>query len=201
MFVTNLTRPLRLGKQDYLVDFCAFTQWKYTDAAWEKNLLEFINTLVLYNALMQSNILNSLFLFKFKPVWKTQTFVLLAKVQYCQTNGGPYLIFVIFCTPPHFLARKLYTRKVRKFVTKIASRQNSVNWYWPFWLALLLFWLVYLLFCWRTWCLLHWDGVFVREARLFKYRWISGKFPNGLWPPPAPFSEKNVAIFSANWLR
>jgi len=42
----------------------------------------------------------------------------------------PYLIFVIFCTPPHFLACKLYARKVSKFVTKIASRQNSVNQYW-----------------------------------------------------------------------
>ena len=29
-----------------------------------------------------------------------------------------YLIFVIFCTPPHFLACKLYARKVRKFATK-----------------------------------------------------------------------------------
>ena len=29
-----------------------------------------------------------------------------------------YLIFVTFCTPPHFLACKLYARKVRKFVTK-----------------------------------------------------------------------------------
>ena len=27
----------------------------------------------------------------------------------------PYLIFVIFCTPPHFLACKLRARKVRKF--------------------------------------------------------------------------------------
>ena len=41
----------------------------------------------------------------------------------------PYLIFVIFCTPPQFLACKLYARKVRKFETKIASQQNSVNWY------------------------------------------------------------------------
>ena len=29
-----------------------------------------------------------------------------------------YLIFVIFCTSPHFLACKLYARKVRKFATK-----------------------------------------------------------------------------------
>ena len=29
-----------------------------------------------------------------------------------------YLIFVIFCTPPHFLACKLYARKVHKFATK-----------------------------------------------------------------------------------
>ena len=26
-----------------------------------------------------------------------------------------YLIFVIFCTPPHFLVGKFYARKVRKF--------------------------------------------------------------------------------------
>ena len=30
-----------------------------------------------------------------------------------------YLIFVIFCTPPHFLACKSYARKVRKFATKL----------------------------------------------------------------------------------
>ena len=29
-----------------------------------------------------------------------------------------YLLFVIFCTPPHFLACKLYAIKVRKFATK-----------------------------------------------------------------------------------
>ena len=31
---------------------------------------------------------------------------------------NPYLIFVIFCTLPHFLTCKLYARKVRKFATK-----------------------------------------------------------------------------------
>ena len=38
---------------------------------------------------------------------------------------GAYLIFVIFCTPPHFLAFKLYARKVHKFATKncIATKQ------------------------------------------------------------------------------
>ena len=42
----------------------------------------------------------------------------------------------------------------------------------------------------------------VREARLPGFEWISGKFPNGLWhPPPAPFSENFIAIFSANRLR
>ena len=30
----------------------------------------------------------------------------------------PYLIFVILCTPPHFLASKLYARQVHKFATK-----------------------------------------------------------------------------------
>ena len=39
---------------------------------------------------------------------------------------------------------KLYTKKVRKFATKTASRQNSVNQY--FWLVYLVFWLVYLVF-------------------------------------------------------
>ena len=38
-----------------------------------------------------------------------------------------YLIFVIFCTPPHLLACKLYTRKVRKFATKncLATKQRK----------------------------------------------------------------------------
>ena len=39
----------------------------------------------------------------------------------------------------------------------------------------------------------------LREACLRQNEWISGKFPNGLWPPPpAPFSENFIAIFSAN---
>ena len=41
----------------------------------------------------------------------------------------PYLIFVIFGTPPYFLDLKKYATKVRKFATKIASQQNSVNQY------------------------------------------------------------------------
>ena len=40
---------------------------------------------------------------------------------------GAYLIFVIFSTPPHFLACKLYAGKVRKFASQTAARQNSVN--------------------------------------------------------------------------
>ena len=43
-----------------------------------------------------------------------------------------YLIFVIFCTPPHLLASKLYARKVPKFVTK---QRKSI-------LGVLVFWLV-----------------------------------------------------------
>ena len=35
-----------------------------------------------------------------------------------QILSTPYLIFVMFFTPPHFLACKLYARKVRKFATK-----------------------------------------------------------------------------------
>ena len=72
-----------------------------------------------------------------------------------------YLIFVSFCTPPYFLACKKYTKKVRKFTTKIASRQNSINFwlaylvfwlaYLVFWLAYLVFWLSYSIFCWCTW--------------------------------------------------
>ena len=46
-----------------------------------------------------------------------------------------YLIFVLFGTPPYFLADKKYAKKVRKFATKIALRQNNVN----FWLAYLFF--------------------------------------------------------------
>ena len=57
-----------------------------------------------------------------------------------------YLIFVIFCTPPHFLACKLYARKVRKFATTIASRQNSVNQYLFFWRTLLIK-IAHLMFC------------------------------------------------------
>ena len=38
----------------------------------------------------------------------------------------------------------------------------------------------------------------LREACFFQYRWVFEKFPNGLWPPPAPFSEKNIAIFFPN---
>ena len=65
----------------------------------------------------------------------------------CSLIEVPYLIFVLFGTPPYFLASKKYAKKVRKFATKIASRQNSVN----FWLAYLVFWFSYLIFCWRTW--------------------------------------------------
>ena len=42
-------------------------------------------------------------------------------------------------------------------------------------------------------------GPILREACIYQNRWISGKFPNSLWPPlPGPFSGKNVAIFSGN---
>ena len=39
-----------------------------------------------------------------------------------------YLIFVIFCTQPHFLACKLYAKKVRKFAGKkcIATKQRKL---------------------------------------------------------------------------
>ena len=40
-----------------------------------------------------------------------------------------YLIIVIFGTPTYFLGLKKYAKKVRKFATKFASRQNSVNQY------------------------------------------------------------------------
>ena len=38
-----------------------------------------------------------------------------------------YLIFVIFCTPPHSLACKLYAGKVRKFATEnlLATKQRK----------------------------------------------------------------------------
>ena len=79
------------------------------------------------------------------------------KYWHCQ-KGGAYLIFVPFGTPPYFLACKKYAKKGRKFVTKIASRQNSVNFwlaYLVFWLAYLVFWLSYLVFCWHT-CFFSW---------------------------------------------
>ena len=40
-------------------------------------------------------------------------------------NNTANLISVIFCTALHFWVCKLYTRKVHKFATKIASLQNS----------------------------------------------------------------------------
>ena len=40
--------------------------------------------------------------------------------------------------------------------------------------------------------------IYLREACVPGFEWISGKFPNGLWPPP--FSENFIAIFSANSL-
>ena len=40
-----------------------------------------------------------------------------------------YLIFVIFGTPPYFLACKRYAKKVRNFATKIASQLNSIKQY------------------------------------------------------------------------
>ena len=40
-----------------------------------------------------------------------------------------YLIFVIFLHS-HIFSLKILNSKVRKFATKIASRQNSVNQYW-----------------------------------------------------------------------
>ena len=52
----------------------------------------------------------------------------LQDIRCCAESGNsPYLIFVIFCTPPYSLAYKLYARKKRKFAIKIASRQNRVN--------------------------------------------------------------------------
>ena len=42
----------------------------------------------------------------------------------------PYLIFVIFVRQRHFQAWKRYAKKVRKFTTKIASRQNNVKQYY-----------------------------------------------------------------------
>ena len=53
-----------------------------------------------------------------------------------------------------FFGLKKYAKKVREFATKIALRQNSVNFwlaYLVFWLAYLVFWLSYLIFCWRAW--------------------------------------------------
>ena len=46
------------------------------------------------------------------------------KIQY-----GPYLIIVIFGTPPYFLGLKKVRQKKHKFATKIVSRQNSENQY------------------------------------------------------------------------
>ena len=43
------------------------------------------------------------------------------------TQMDAHQIFVIFCMPPHFLACKLYTRKVRKFATTncLATKQRK----------------------------------------------------------------------------
>ena len=50
---------------------------------------------------------------------------------FCVQMIVAYLIIVIFCTPTCFLGlKKVRQKKVRKFATKFASRQNSVNQYW-----------------------------------------------------------------------
>jgi len=41
----------------------------------------------------------------------------------------------------------------------------------------------------------HWSLPLLRDACPVHYRWIFGKVPNGLWPPPRAFFGKNVAIF------
>ena len=57
-------------------------------------------------------------------------FICDAKTMYIWCRHTSYLLFLI---PPYFLNPQKVRKKVRKFATKIASRQNSVN------------------FCWRTW--------------------------------------------------
>ena len=71
------------------------------------------------------------------------------------SGSGSYLIFIIFFTPPHYLACELYARKVRTFATKSALQQNSVNQYW----AYLLFWLAYLVYSalGRCICYMRWS--------------------------------------------
>ena len=47
----------------------------------------------------------------------------------------------------------------------------------------------------------HWGPVWshLREDYLYQIRWIFGKLPNGLWPPPHTlFSEKNVRFCPGN---
>ena len=74
-------------------------------------------------------------------------------------HGGTwtYLIFVIFCTPPHILACKLYARKVRKFARKKMHRDKTAQ--INIGRTCCLGWHTCCL-GWRTWCLLHWDYVF-----------------------------------------
>lgn len=70
----------------------------------------------------------------------------------------------IFCTPLHFFTCKFYARKVPKIATKISVRQNSIG-------------LRTCCFGWCSWCLLHWDGVFVTSDGAFR-AWdsVSGIF-------------------------
>ena len=75
--------------------------------------------------------------------------------------------------PPHFLAWKLYARNVRKFATKIALRQNSINWY----RAYLLFWFAYLVSSALAWCICY-------------MRWIIQNLGWCIWY----FHNKNVRI-------
>ena len=97
----------------------------------------------------------------------------------------PYLIFVIFCTAPHFLACTLYATKVRKSATKIASRQTAqinIGRTCCFgWRSYCFGWRSYC-FGWRSWCLLHWDGVFVTWDGAFR-NWdgVSGIFKKQMW--------------------
>ena len=50
-----------------------------------------------------------------------------ASVDKGSSTSEAYLVFIIFCTTPHFLSCKLYTRKVRKFATKhcLATKQRK----------------------------------------------------------------------------
>ena len=72
----------------------------------------------------------------------------------------------------NFKALKRYAKKVRKFATKIVSRQNSVNQYFGMQIHIFIFQLLQQGWCfvWRTWCFVWRTWCFVWRTWCFVWR-------------------------------